>query len=823
MSGAAANAERCRAWLFDIYPECASDAAPNAPAAPAGRIVSWWITEDDRRLRLTEPFAPVFYIEPPPAPATPTARRLGFDRETFARALADAPGIQPAGLTEQLDIWSDRPTPVLAVRVTDFDRAHEQIRELALRFPGLAFYNCDIPPEVHYGYRRGFFATARCRIAHADGRLLDAALEDDPLDPQFELPPLRIVELAAQGELVGPRPRLHTLSLSCDGRTICWQDCEPAEMLRSLRDALRREDPDLIWTEGGDSVLMAALFTLAQRHEVDIALDRDPGLRRRIQLDGRSYMSYGVVLYAAPDYPLRGRWHLDRANSFWAGETGLEGLIEVVRLARIPVQRAARRSIGTGISSMQLDLAYRDGYLIPWKKSRPEDWKSAALLLRADRGGLTYQPLTGVYEHVVELDFASMYPSIMSRFNVSPETVNCACCRDDEPRPNSIAPEPRVPEIGYTICRRRRGIVPRTLEAVIEKRATYKRLLAEARALTDPEDAAARRARFHPRQSAIKWLMVCCFGYLRYHNARFGRAEAHEATCAFSREKLIRAREICEDAGFEVLHAIVDCVWLRRPDDPDRPIPPAEIDALIAAINRATGLIIALEGRYDWLAFLPSSQDPELPVPNRYFGRFEDGELKFRGIEARRSDQTPCTRELQARLLDVLSEADSLAACRALQPRLLDVVREAEAQLFDHRTPLEQLVYARRTSRAAEDYKGNSMTALAARQARRAGIRLSAGQKVRYVVIAAGDRDPEARVRVPELLRTGETYDAAHYAAQLRKAATTLFEPLLGKTAEQLLGPMRGTKPRAAKRRAADPPRPAKPAISQPDFLAGPG
>jgi len=29
-----------------------------------------------------------------------------------------------------------------------------------------------------------------------------------------------------------------------------------------------------------------------------------------------------------------------------------------------------------------------------------------------------------------ELDFVSQFPSIMSRFNISPETVNCRCCPD---------------------------------------------------------------------------------------------------------------------------------------------------------------------------------------------------------------------------------------------------------------------------------------------------------------------------------------------------------------------------------------------------------
>ena len=165
-----------------------------------------------------------------------------------------------------------------------------------------------------------------------------------------------------------------------------------------------------------------------------LRLDREPPPREReIRTEGRTYFSYGRILYQAPDYPLRGRWHLDRKSSFMIGHAGLEGLFEVVRLSRIPAQRIARRSIGTGITSVQLDMAHREGFLIPWKKTHPEAWKTARALTLADRGGLVYAPEIGFHERVVELDFVSMYPLIMARFNVSPETVNCPCCRRHSP------------------------------------------------------------------------------------------------------------------------------------------------------------------------------------------------------------------------------------------------------------------------------------------------------------------------------------------------------------------------------------------------------
>jgi DNA polymerase-2 len=737
------------AWLFDLYPE-------------RDRMVLWFVTEAGGRLRLAQPFAPSFFVDGLDRALDPAGRR------SFDRALAGAAGLTAAGMTSRLDFWTGAARRVLEVRVTDLDRAQSSLLALAERFPALDYYDCDIAPEILFGYETGLFPTARCEIEHDGCALAGATLLDDPLSTDYALPPLRAVELEAEGALAGPRPRMRALTVRHEGEAMTWEGGAPEEILASLRAHLERIDPDIIWTRGGDALLLPALFALAQRLKIPLGLDREPSVARRLEYHGRTYMSYGRVLYHAPDHPLFGRWHIDRNNSFWAGHCDLSGLIEVARVSKIPVQRAARRSIGTGISSIQLDWAHRQGFLIPWEKSRPEAWKSVWRFMHADRGGLVFQPLTGVYEDVWELDFVSMYPTIMARENVSPETVDCACC---EPRAD-------VPELGYTLCRRRRGMTAQTLWPIIERRARYKTLRREAKARGD---AQAYRV-YDCRQDALKWLLVCCFGYLGYRNARFGRIEAHEATCAFSREKLLRAKAVSEGRGFEVLHAIVDCVWLRKAGATRE-----EIDALCEAINRAVNLTIAVEGHYAWLVFLPSRQNPDLPVPNRYFGAFEDGELKFRGIEARRSDQAPYVQRFQKRLLEELARARSVAECRAMRARLVELVREAESGIRNREAPIGELLLRRKTSREAADYQSNAMTAVAARQAARAGVKLHAGEGVEFLVLDPRNVDPDSRLRIVALLRPEEAYDVEFYAEQVRRAAATVLEPLLGEPLENLM------------------------------------
>ena len=62
--------------------------------------------------------------------------------------------------------------------------------------------------------------------------------------------------------------------------------------------------------------------------------------------------------------------------------------------------------------------------------------------------------------------------------------------------------------------------------------------------------------------SVLKWMLVTCFGYTGYRNAKFGQIQVHERITETSRELLMQIKGMAEEMGFEVLHGIVDCLWV---------------------------------------------------------------------------------------------------------------------------------------------------------------------------------------------------------------------------------------------------------------------
>jgi DNA polymerase-2 len=537
--------------------------------------------------------------------------------------------------------------------------------------------------------------------------------------------------------------------------------------LGEIEGFLKRFDPDVILSDDGDASLFPFLLSLERREKVTLPWDREPyPLKRQMHPRGYSYFSYGRTYYRAPAHLLFGRWHIDRRNSFIHGESDMEGLIELARLAKVPVQRMARTSPGTAITSMQLDRAFQDNILIPWRKGEPERFKTAWDLLVADKGGLVFQPKLGIFEDVAEIDFASMYPTIMAVHNISAETVLCGCCENH-----------RVPEAGYTICEKREGIVPKVLRPLLARRTWLKRMAKEMEcAMQDAEcgmrreEIEKKRERYDRRQTALKWTLVTCFGYLGYRNARFGRIEAHEAVTAFGREKLLHAKEICEEEGFELLHALTDSLWIRR-----KGLREEDVMELCRKISEATGITMNLEGLYRWMVFLPSKGNPESPVANRYFGLFKNGKIKARGLAFRRGDTPRLVQEAQLRMLEVLGEAKDTDEYRSKIPEILDLLLEYSLILKDGQARTESLVIQKTISQEPNDYKVDSLIALAAQQLEDSGIPIHPGEKVNYVIKDAQSKNKGERVKPFSLMGPDDTYDVEKYLEMLAKATEEIL------------------------------------------------
>jgi DNA polymerase-2 len=720
-------------WLFDCYP------------SPQG-ITLWFIDENGDKHRCFRRFTPSFFLH------------LNFSDARRAEALgARSPVPVTITRTTKTEIYSGDSLDVLEVHVHNPMCFREVVWYYERFFPHFAFFNSDILPAQLFLYHTELFPLALGEYEIDEQGMLTAwTLHDSREATEYRLPPFSILLLRNANDFVPPKYQKHLqLEVLYDDRTYVLEQETPQEVLESLNWHLHRCDPDIILTDYGDGVLMPKLVAMAKRHNVPLLFNRDQDASYMTTKES-SFFQYGKVVHKDGAFELAGRWHIDATNSMTVAEADLDGLFEMARLTQMCGQRQGRASIGTSMSSMQLSWAYQHGILIPSKKREPEEFKSAATLLLADRGGLIFNPPLGYHEDVAELDFVSMYPTIMVTHNVSPETINCRCCRNKA-----------VPELGYTVCERREGIVPATLRAVVKKRAYYK---AMKKKYKGKDEVLFRK--YDRRQNALKWMLVSCFGYLGYKNARFGKIEAHESVNAFSRDAILMAKEVAEERGFRLLHAIIDCVWLKKEGAAER-----EYEELAREISRRVGIDISLEGMYNWILFPASKMDPDVTTANRYVGWYRHDEVKIRGIEARRRDTPKFIKTMQTAMLNRMSGARNVEEVRALAPELLEIVRSAVAVLRSGKANPMDLVLRRHITKEADEYSNNSISAVVAKLVQDMGVSLAAGESIEFIILdQSGKRRPE-KAKPIALYAFEDGYDIEQYTELTLKAAETLLFP----------------------------------------------
>ncbi len=669
------------------------------------------------------------------------------------------------------DFMENKKSKVLEITTTDCRRIPFFARKL-LRLGGyekFRLHNVDVPDVQTYLYDRDVFPLAHVTVTDQGDRLA-YWLQDSVESVEYELPPLRLmslhVEIATDRAIPHFDNPIGSILLEHDGERITIDDGDEGEKILKMGEAIREKDPDIIFTRGGDSFLFPYLAHRALVNEVlnKLVLGREDVPLRAKKRRGRTFFSYGRVYFKAPMRKLYGRIHIDEENTFMYSACKLDGLIEVARICRVPLHRAARASIGTIMSSLQLYQATKDDILIPWKKREPESFKSAWELLVADRGGFIFEPQMGIHDWVAEVDFSSMYPALMAKYNISAETVLCKCCPDSRLR---------VPELGYNICEKREGIVPRTLKILLSKRATYKRLRNEA------EDLKLRLV-YDRRQSALKWILVTCFGYLGYRNARFGKVDAHIGVCAFGRADLLKTVRMAEARGFEVVHGIVDSLWLRK-DGASL----SEYLELCKAVSRDIGIQLNVEGRYRWIVFLPSRMHSGVPVLNRYYGVFESGKIKVRGIEAVRRDIPAFIREAQMDMIRVLAKAPNSEAFKEKVLDAVEVLRSCVEKLRKRCVDVHDLIVTKQISKHPDSYTHDVFQAIAARQLVKEGIEVSGGQRVQYLITDAGNKRASKRVKAAELINDETRFDVEKYVDMLILAGANILSPF-GYTEEAL-------------------------------------
>jgi DNA polymerase alpha subunit A len=173
-------------------------------------------------------------------------------------------------------------------------------------------------------------------------------------------------------------------------------------------------------------------------------------------------------------------------------------------------------------------------------------------------GGLVLEPKKGLYDsYILLLDFNSLYPSIIQEYNLCFTTLDWAGLAGTE---DNVLPD--LPDTEAD-----RGVLPRVIQSLVERRRTVKKLLKS-------ETNAVRKEELDIRQKALKLTANSMYGCLGFSNSRFFAQPIAALITSMGREILQRTVDIAQQkVGLDVIYGDTDSIMIntRINDENDLP------------------------------------------------------------------------------------------------------------------------------------------------------------------------------------------------------------------------------------------------------------
>ncbi|MDD1730343.1 MAG: type B DNA-directed DNA polymerase [Methanospirillum sp.] len=432
-------------------------------------------------------------------------------------------------------------------------------------------------------------------------------------------------------------------------------------------------DPDLILYPDYDR-WSSFICDQAERWGIPNTLSRTGRFKK---LSPRSYFSYGRMEHRLGAMIPEGRIIIDTRQSFMHREGNIRGILLASRLTGLSPNLTCRLTPGTLVSSYEVYEALARNIAVPFRKKDAETRRKCEEVRLDYRGGLTLQPSPGIYEDVTQIDFTSFYPSIIVKYNLSPETI-------------------KNPDL--------EGFLPSVLDPILKLRCETKQKMRTDHGYAGMDEI-------------LKWMLVTCFGYTGYKNARFGRIEVHEQITFKGTELLQKCITRIVEMNGRVLHAIIDCLFVQQ----------CNPDEIKTAIEDLTGFFIESE-TYDWIVFLP--QIDGTGAYGSYYGRIRGGGIKVRGIAARRRNTPRYIQRMQEEMFTLMASESRIADITRCWPEIREIYHRYSEGLKT--ADFEDLVIKRRIGR--EKYQKRCIPQAVINTYQSYGVDLAPGMDASFVV-----------------------------------------------------------------------------------------
>lgn len=395
-------------------------------------------------------------------------------------------------------------------------------------------------------------------------------------------------------------------------------------------------------------------------------------------------------------------------------------MILLARIAKVSLEDICRRAISKWIQNQFYWEHRRLNYLIP----NPEDIKrhsrasgtKAVIEGKKYAGALVIEPPKGVFFNVTVLDVASLYPSIIKRYNLSYETVDYRKCREDK-RIKVI--DETGKEIHFS-CIEKPGLTAQLTGLLRDFRVGIYKKRAKDKSL--PEE---QRAWYDVVQRAMKVFINASYGVFGAENFPLYSPAVAESVTALGRKSLYTILKKVAEIGVKVLYGDTDSIFLWAPTE-------EQLRKLQDWVSRRLGLEIDVDKEFVYVLFTG--------LKKNYVGRYKDGGIEIKGLVAKKRNTPEFLKELLDELVDKLEKATTPEDFRDLKEWLEKEVKNLYTSLRRKEVTLDRLAFKVNLTKPVKEYTKNKPPHVkAALQLMRHGVSVEAGDIIIFVKVKSRD------------------------------------------------------------------------------------
>src|SRR6266571_989650 len=716
-------------WLLDLNYE---------PWDGKPAIWLWGITSENRRVLIVQDYEPYFYLMPKDS-QDPAELRERLEREK------PHPAITGAVLEKKKLLGKEH--VVIKVYCAEVGSLEKCARQTVKALGAEAFFEENIRPATKYQnllgvkpcqwYKMDVEEVENLSNLEVDGvyRALGNPMGTQKLQtPELRMTAFTVLAVSRVGSPSRDRDPVQMIAWNSnhgdEKRTVSASGPE-AEMISEFSKAVSKSRSDFIFSFEGNRFNWPYLVRRSAIAKTELRVGRDGGPPRQslyghFSVTGRANVDLAdfaddlyevkektlgnVLRYLGiktgevqpideneyyhywSDRELRDKLErkieLDTEETLELGEDALDYIVQLSSLSGLPPDQVLAAAAGFRVDNHMTMEAHKLGELIPTRNEMP---------VIPYKGAIVLKPVLGIHDNVAVVDFFSMYPSLMVKYNISPDSIV-----EKDKRVESYV----VPEVGWRFRKQPLGFYAIVLRNLLDERKSLKREVAKA------QKGSREYRLLKARERAVKIITNATYGYAGWAGSRWYSKQVAESAAALGRDTIKKSILIAERLGLKVLYGDTDSLFLTY----DKGL----VDKFLRTVEEELGLEISLRQVYKRILFTEAMK--------KYAGLGEDGELDVVGMEAVRGDWSPLAKDVQNQVLRLVLEDKDPARAIAYVAALVKDLKSAKLPLFS-------FVIWKTLTKRPSDYDVHAPHVEAAKKLVEEGWPVGSGDRIGYVIV----------------------------------------------------------------------------------------